>query len=305
MNNETKELLKQIADLHSVPQGAYNIRENGKLAGRKTSQHIDIVSKTTTSGIDIYVKDGTKNESLHIPVVITQGGLDDLVYNDFHIGDNCDILIVAGCGIHNNTNQKSSHDGIHTFKIGKNSKVKYVEKHLGLGKVTSQKILNPTTKIELGKNSTFEMETVQLKGVCFADRKTYASISEGGTLLISEKILTENQDVAKTYFEVKLNGENSKVEVISRAVAKDSSKQSFVSNVIGENKCFGHVECDGVISDNASIASTPSLEARCKDAELVHEAAIGKISEEQIVKLETLGLSREEAERKIVDGFLR
>lgn len=305
MNEITKDLLEQVANLHDIPQGAFNIRENGKALARQNTNEIEIISKKDKDGIDIVVQPNTKNKSVHIPVIVSVGGFDDLVYNDFYIGDNSDILIVAGCGIHNTTDQKSSHNGIHTFHIGKNCKVKYIEKHLGIGNNNTDKILNPITNIEVGENSVFEMDTIQLGGVSYSKRDTSAELKNNSTLLITEKILTTNKDVAQTNFNVNLSGYNSKVEVVSRSVAKNKSKQSFYSNLIGKNKCFGHVECDGVISENAQITSTPKIVAKNVDAELVHEAAIGKISEEQITKLMTLGLDKESAEQKIIEGFLK
>ena len=305
MNEITKDLLEQVANLHDIPQGAFNIRENGKALARQNTNEIEIISKKDKDGIDIVVQPNTKNKSVHIPVIVSVGGFDDLVYNDFYIGDNSDILIVAGCGIHNTTAQKSSHNGIHTFHIGKNCKVKYIEKHLGIGNNNTDKILNPITNIEVGENSVFEMDTIQLGGVSYSKRDTSAELKNNATLLITEKILTTNKDVAQTNFNVNLSGYNSKVEVVSRSVAKNKSKQSFYSNLIGKNKCFGHVECDGVISENAQITSTPKIVAKNVDAELVHEAAIGKISEEQITKLMTLGLDKESAEQKIIEGFLK
>ena len=298
-------MLEQVANLHDIPQGAFNIRENGKALARQNTNEIEIISKKDKDGIDIVVQPNTKNKSVHIPVIVSVGGFDDLVYNDFYIGDNSDILIVAGCGIHNTTDQKSSHNGIHTFHIGKNCKVKYIEKHLGIGNNNVDKILNPITNIEVGENSVFEMDTIQLGGVSYSKRDTSAELKNNATLLITEKILTTNKDVAQTNFNVNLSGYNSKVEVVSRSVAKNKSKQSFYSNLIGKNKCFGHVECDGVISENAQITSTPKIVAKNVDAELVHEAAIGKISEEQITKLMTLGLDKESAEQKIIEGFLK
>lgn len=305
MNEITKDLLEQVANLHDIPQSAFNIRENGKALARQNTNEIEIISKKDKDGIDIVVQPNTKNKSVHIPVIVSVGGFDDLVYNDFYIGDNSDILIVAGCGIHNTTDQKSSHNGIHTFHIGKNCKVKYIEKHLGIGNNNTDKILNPITNIEVGENSVFEMDTIQLGGVSYSKRDTSAELKNNATLLITEKILTTNKDVAQTNFNVNLSGYNSKVEVVSRSVAKNKSKQSFYSNLIGKNKCFGHVECDGVISENAQITSTPKIVAKNVDAELVHEAAIGKISEEQITKLMTLGLDKESAEQKIIEGFLK
>ena len=304
MDAITKELLVQISDLHAIPQGAYNIRKDGKLLSRNCSQEIQIVSKQDRDGIDIIIAPNTKNQSVHIPVVITQGGLNDLVYNDFYIGENCDVLIVAGCGIHNDSEQSSTHNGIHTFHIGKNAKVRYVEKHLGLGQTNSGKILNPTTEVHMDEQSYFEMETVQLGGVTYSDRKTNAVLQANATLIINEKILTTDTQRAMTNFNVELVGENSKVEVTSRSVAQNDSFQEFNSNIIGKAKCFGHVECDGIISDRAIINSTPKISAQDVNAMLVHEAAIGKISEDQIIKLMTLGLTQEEAEKQIISGFL-
>lgn len=304
MDEITKELLEKTADLHQIPHGAYNIRKDGQLLSRNCTTEIEIISKKDKDGIDIIVAPNTKNRSVHIPVIITQGGLDDLVYNDFYIGENCDVLIVAGCGIHNNTGQNSRHDGIHTFHIGKNAKVKYVEKHIGLGENAGEKNLNPTTQIHMQANSYFEMETIQLGGVNHSTRKTNATLDENAVLVINEKILTTDQQQAQTIFNVELVGNNSKVEVTSRSVAKDNSYQAFNSNIIGKAKCFGHVECDGIISQKAVINSIPQISAQNIDATLVHEAAIGKISQEQIIKLMTLGLTQEEAEHQIITGFL-
>lgn len=305
MDKNSKFILSQVSGLHDVPQaGVFNIRENGKLLKRNVDSEVNIVSKKDKDGIDVIVKKGTKNKSVHIPVIVSMEGIDDLVYNDFYIEDDCDILIVAGCGIHNNGNKKSSHNGIHTFHIGKNSKVKYVEKHFAFGNKKTSKILNPITEIYVGENSVCEMETLQLGGVTFADRKTFASLKNNAKLLIRENILTEDKEEALTNFEVKLEGENSRVEVVSRAVAKDKSKQEFNSVLVGSSSCFGHVECDGILSGNAEISSTPKIIAKNPEAMLVHEAAIGKISEEQQNKLMTLGLTKEEAEKVIIEGFL-
>ncbi len=305
MEIEDKNLLGIISDLHQIPQvGVFNIRQNGKTLARGVDKEVNIESKENGKGIDIYVKENTINKSIHIPVLVTESGLNDKVYNDFYIKDNCDILIVAGCGIHNDGDKDSSHNGIHSFFIGNNCKVKYVEKHFALGKGKSKKILNPVTKIEVGKNSIVEMETVQIGGVTKSTRKTFASVKENSSLIIKEKILTENRESAKTEFKVVLLGENSKVDVVSRSVAKGRSRQDFVSSVIGKTVCFGHVECDGILSDNAKISSLPKIVAFSPNATLIHEAAIGKISQEQQEKLMSMGLTKEEAENVIIKGFL-
>lgn len=298
-------LLEQIADLHSTPVGAYNIRKNGELAGRNSTENIEIITKTDKSGIDIIIKPNTKNESVHIPVIVTQGGLKDLVYNDFYIGENADVVIVAGCGIHNDTCQSSEHNGIHRFFVGKNAKIKYVEKHYGDGEGTGERILNPQTILELEDGAYAELETVQIKGVDSTERFTKAVIKENATLVIKEKIMTHGNQYAKTSFEVDLNGENSGTNVISRSVARDNSKQYFFSKINGNNKCSGHSECDAIIMDNAVVTAVPEITANNVDAQLIHEAAIGKIAGEQITKLMTLGLTEEEAEAQIINGFLK
>lgn len=302
MNNIDKKLLEQIADLHKIPSGAFNIRKNGEMVKRNTTKEIEIVPKKDKSGIDIYVKPNTKNKSIHIPVIVTIGNFSDVVYNDFHIGENCDVTIIAGCGIHNSTCNPSQHDGIHSFYLDKNSKVKYVEKHYGEG--NGKNILNPITKINLKSNSFMEMETLQLEGVDYSNRKTIATLQENAKLIVKENLLTSKNQVVKTNFKVSLLGKNSSANIISHSVAKDNSKQEFVSNLIGKNECFGHVECDGILLDNGNIISVPKICAMNKNSSLIHEAAIGKIAGEELVKLMTLGLTEEEAEKTIIDGFL-
>lgn len=305
INQIDSELLEQIADMHGIPQGSFNIRKNGQSIARNSDSDIEIISKTDKSGIDIIVKPGVKNKSVHIPVIITVGNLSDLVYNDFYIGKGADVLIVAGCGIHNETNQKSQHDGIHTFHLEEDCKVKYVEKHLGVGIGSGEKVLNPTTEVYMKSGSEFEMETIQIGGVSYSNRKTKAVLDDNTKLIIKEKIKTDKKQKAITAFDVVLKGKNSSVEVISRSVAKDSSRQKFVSNLHGRNECFGHVECDGIILDKAQIISEPKITAENVNATLIHEAAIGKIAGDQLIKLQTLGLSEEEAQNEIIKGFLK
>lgn len=305
MDEIQKHLLSEIAGLHEVPSGAYNLRINGEGAGRNTTANIDIVNKTDKPGIDIYVKSGTKNESLHIPVLLSQTGLEDLVYNDFYIGEDCDIVIVAGCGIHNAGDKTSSHEGIHSFHIGKNSRLKYVEKHYGKGDGMGENIMNPTTIVEIDENGYMEMDTVQIKGIDSTNRITKATLAAGATVIVKEKIMTHGKQFAKTDFEVELNGENSSANIISRSVAKENSKQVFYAKMNGNNKCSGHSECDAIIMDNACVKAIPEITANSVDASLIHEAAIGKIAGEQLIKLMTLGLTEKEAEDQIVNGFLK
>ena len=300
-----KNLLEQVAELHEVPEGAYNIRANGTSAARNTTANIDIVTKPDKDGIDIIIKPGTKNESVHIPVVLSQSGLKETVYNDFFIGDDCDVTIVAGCGIHNCGVQNSEHSGIHAFYVGKNAKVRYVERHYGEGDGRGENIMNPTTIIEMDEGSYVEMETTQIKGVDSTIRTTNAKIGANATLIIKEKVMTHGKQLAKSDFTVDLDGENSHTNVISRSVARDDSKQVFLARINGNNKCHGHSECDAIIMDNGVVAAIPEVTANCVDAELIHEAAIGKIAGDQLIKLMTLGLTEKEAEEQIVNGFLK
>lgn len=305
MDEIQKTLLMQVADLHEVPAGAYNIRANGESAARNTTENIDIVTKEDKPGIDIFIKPGTKKESIHIPVLMTQTGLKELVYNDFHIGEDCDVTIVAGCGIHNGGDKTSEHSGIHSFFIGKNSKIKYVEKHYGSGDGSGERVMNPETVIEMAEGSYMEMDTVQIKGVDSTERITKAKLDAGAQLVIKEKLMTHGSQKAVTRFFVDLDGEDSSTNVISRSVAKDTSEQVFYSQINGNNKCAGHSECDAIIMDNAIVRAIPEITANHLDASLIHEAAIGKIAGEQLIKLMTLGLTEQEAEEQIVNGFLK
>ncbi len=300
-----KRLLMEIADLHSVPEGAYNIRSNSQMAARSSTANIEIVSKTDVSGMDIYIKPGTKNESVHIPVVLTQTGLKEVVYNDFHIGEDADVVIVAGCGIDNCGNQDAEHDGIHRFYVGKNAHVKYVEKHYGSGDGKGKRILNPGTEVYQEEGSNVEMEMVQIKGVDDTVRDTKAELAAGARLVIRERLMTHGEQQAVSNYIVSLNGEGASADVVSRSVARDASFQKFEAKIVGNAPCSGHTECDAIIMDKAKILAVPALEANDLDAALVHEAAIGKIAGEQIIKLMTLGLSEEEAEEQIINGFLR
>ena len=300
-----KDLLEKIADLHDVPAGAYNIRANGQLGGRHNTANIEIITKKDKPGIDIIIKPNTRNESLHIPVVITESGLTDLVYNDFYIGENSDVTIVAGCGIHNSGNKKSGHDGVHTFYVRKGARVKYVEKHYGAGDGNGENIMNPKTVIEIEEGGYMEMETTQIKGIDSTDRITTARLDKDAKLVIHESLMTHGKQYARTDFTIDLNGENSSTNVVSRSVAKENSRQEFFSNINGNNKCTGHTECDAIIMDNARVKAIPEINANHIDAGLIHEAAIGKIAGEQIIKLMTLGLTEQEAEEQIVNGFLK
>ena len=300
-----KELLLTISDLHSIPEGAYNIRKDGKLFSRNVNANINIETKKDKPGIDIFIKAGTKNQSVHIPVIVAEAGLNDLVYNDFYVGKDCDVTIVAGCGIACGTEKDEGHDGIHTFHIEQGAKVTYIEKHFAMGKGTGKRVLNPITNVEMGKNSYMKMETVQIGGVTSAVRTTNAVLDDGAKLDINEKIMTDGDQVAETHFNVDLNGKESSTHVVSRAVAKDRSHQEYISVVNGNNKCFGHTECDAIIMDKANIIAKPELTAKSTDAQLIHEAAIGKIAGEQIIKLQTLGLTEAEAEKEIINGFLK
>lgn len=300
-----KRILAEVADLHEVPEGAYNIRANSKMAARNTTANIDIISKEDGSGIDIKIKPNTRRESVHIPVVLSQSGLKEVVYNDFYIGENSDVVIVAGCGIHNCGVQDSEHDGVHRFYVGKNARVKYVEKHYGEGDGTGKRILNPVTEVYMEEGSSMEMEMVQIKGVDSTDRKTLAKLEAGARLVVRERLMTHGSQYAISNYETFLNGEGASADVVSRSVAKDESYQKFDSKIVGNAPCTGHTECDAIIMGKARILAVPQLEANDLDAALIHEAAIGKIAGEQIIKLMTLGLTEEEAEEQIINGFLK
>lgn len=300
-----KRLLLEVADLHKVPEGAYNIRSNSHSAGRVSTANIEITSKENVSGIDIHIKPGTKNESVHIPVVLTESGIKETVYNDFYIGEDCDITIVAGCGIDNCGNQDSEHDGIHRFYVGEGSKVRYVEKHYGSGSGSGKRILNPGTEVYMKKDSYMEMEMVQIKGVDDTDRITTAELDEGAKLVVRERLMTHGDQRAISKYDVCLNGKGSSADVVSRSVARDESYQKFDAKLVGNAECSGHTECDSIIMDNGRILAVPGLEANNIDAALVHEAAIGKIAGDQLIKLMTLGLTEQEAEEQIINGFLK
>ena len=305
MDAVQKRLLEEVADLHDIPEGAYNFRANGESVDRRSTNSIEIESKTDKSGIDIRIKSGTKNESVHIPVVLSASGIKETVYNDFFIGDDCDVLIVAGCGIDNCGTQDSEHDGIHRFFVGKNSKIRYVEKHYGSGDGSGKRILDPVTELYLDEGSTAELEMVQIKGVDSTHRTTKAELKKDAKLIVHERLMTHGEQQASSVYKVDLNEEGSSADVVSRSVARDNSYQKLDLCINGNAPCSGPTECDSIIMDNGRILAVPSLEANNIDAALVHEAAIGKIAGDQLIKLMTLGLTEAEAEEQIINGFLK
>lgn len=300
-----KSLLKEVADLDALPVGAYNVRVNGESSERNTTANIDIVSKTDKSGIDIIIKPGTKNESVHIPVILSQSGMKEMVYNDFYVGEDCDVTIVAGCGIHNCGGGDSAHDGLHRFFVGKNAKVRYVEKHYGEGDGRGKRVMNPTTEVHLEEGASMILEATQISGIDDTLRKTIATLAENATLEVQEKVLTTGEQNVVSEFVADLNGAGSSCNIVSRTVARDKSTQHFSSTLNGNAACSGHTECDSIIMDSAKVSASPQLTAADVDASLIHEAAIGKIAGEQLLKLMTLGLTEQEAEERIVSGFLK
>lgn len=306
LNDIVKNLLKEVSGMMDIPAtGAFNIRNNSKSEGRQSTENIDIVPKADGTGLDIYVKPFTKNENVHIPALITQDGVKEVVYNDFHIGEGAEIEIIAGCGIHNCGCDDSVHEGIHRFFVGKNAKITYIEKHIGEGDGSGKRIINPQTHIEAEENAYIEMDTVQLKGVDSTKRVSSAKLAAGATMIIKEKIMTHGQQYAETSFDVDLDGAGSSAQLISRSVAKDDSRQLFRSKINGNAECYGHSECDAIIMDRGIVAAEPEITANHVDASLVHEAAIGKIAGDQLTKLMTLGLTEDEAEAQIINGFLK
>lgn len=304
MNKITKSLISIVSDLDGTPKGAYNIREDGECAARHSSENIDIVPKKDKSGIDIIIKPNTKGETVYIPALITHENVKDLVYNDFYVGEGSDIIISAGCGVHNNGCGTSEHNGIHRFFIGKNAHVLYLEKHVGTGEGEGKKVINPETYVEIEQDGYLEMDTVQIGGVDSTKRNCEAILKEGAKIVVKEKIMTDGEQFAETKFKVELNGEDSAANLISRSVAKGNSHQRFISKIDGNTKCTGHSECDAIVMDNAIVSALPEVTANSVDASLIHEAAIGKIAGEQIIKLMTLGLTEEEAEARIIEGFM-
>lgn len=305
MDDIQKRIMEEVAGIHEIPEGAYNIRIDGKSTARNSSANTDIIPKEDGTGIEIHIKPGTRNESVHIPVILSEAGITETVYNDFYIGEGADVTIVAGCGIHNCGNQDSEHDGIHTFYVGKDAKVKYIEKHYGEGDGNGARILNPVTAVYIAENGYMEMETTQIKGVDSTKRVTKAQLKEGASIVVKEKIMTHGSQFAQTEFEVDMDGKDSSSNIISRSVAKGESRQIFLSKINGNAPCAGHSECDAIIMDHASVSAIPEITANHIDASLIHEAAIGKIAGEQLIKLMTLGLTEKEAEEHIVNGFLK
>jgi len=305
MNKIDLELLEQIAGFHDIPAGAYNIRKNSDAAGRRSTEHIEIVSKEDKPGIDIRIASGTKNESVHIPVIITEAGIEETVYNDFYVGDDCDVLIIAGCGIHNAGDKKSEHDGIHRFFIGKNSHIKYVERHYGSGEGTGERVMNPHTIVEVGENSVCEMEMVQIRGVDSTVRGMDAKLADGAKMIVTERLMTHGHQMARSDMRIDLDGENSSAKVVSRSVARDESEQIFNPCAVGNNACAAHIQCDSIIMDRANIRSIPEIAANHPDAQVIHEAAIGRINNDQMLKLMSFGMTETEAEEIIIEGFLR
>lgn len=303
--NIDKDLLLAVADLHKVPAGAYNIRKNGEGISRRSTENIRIEAKADNPGIDIHVAPGTKNESVHIPVILTESGFEDLVYNDFYIGENADVLIVAGCGIHNSGSDKSQHDGIHRFHLAKNSKIKYVEKHYGEGDGSGENVLNPVTEVFQQEGSVCEMEMVQIRGVDSTKRDTKAYLEADAKLIITERLLTHGKQFARSDMTIELNGENSSSQIISRSVAKENSEQIFYPCAVGNSSCRAHIQCDSIIMDSAKVRSIPEIAANHSEAQIIHEAAIGRINNDQLLKLMTFGMTEEEAEEVIVNGFLK
>ena len=298
-------MLKIITDYGNLEKSSYNIREDGQCVGRRSTKNVSIEPLFDRSGIEIKVKPNTKGETVYIPACLTKSGVNDLVYNDFYIGENSDVTIVAGCAVHTDGENESLHNGIHRFFLGKNSKVIYLEKHIGEGDGDGARKIDPVTEIELDEGASITLDTLQISGVDYSNRKTRAKLAAKAKMLVRERIMTDRDEKALTDFEVELNGEDSGVDIISRSVAKGNSYQGYSSRIIGRTRCTGHSECDAILSDNGRVDATPSLTAESKDASLIHEAAIGKIAGEQIIKLCSLGLTEEEAERKIIEGFLK
>ncbi len=300
----TQKILKQIDEKGFEQSGAFNLRHNGISLCHGDSQHIKIKKKEDKPGIDVYIDGDTKGEQVHIPVVVDASGMTDVVYNDFYIARGADVTIIAGCGIHNSGCNESRHDGIHSFHVSDGANVRYEEKHYGEGEGTGARVLNPVTNIYMEENAVFTLDTAQIKGVDSTERETNISIGKGSKLYVVEKLMTHDDQMAVSNMEVQLNGEGSSAQIISRSVAKDSSKQVFHPKAVGNAGCHAHVQCDSIIMGHAQVSSIPEINARHLDAAIIHEAAIGRINDEQLIKLRTMGMTEEEAESVIIDNFL-
>lgn len=305
MNDIDRSLLEAVASLHEIPQGAYNIRKDGQSEARNSTDEIRIIPKEGVDGIEIHIAPGTVNQSVHIPVILAKSGIQESVVNDFYIGEGSDVLIVAGCGIHNSGSEDSAHSGVHTFYVGKGAHVKYVEKHYGQGEGTGSRIMNPTTAVYLEEGATMEMDMTQIRGIDSTNRETSIHVGKGAEAVLTERLLTHGTQKAESKVDIFLDGEDSTARILSRSVGQDDSEQVFFPCMTGNDKCFGHVQCDSIIMGNAKISSIPAIRANCTDAQLIHEAAIGKIAGDQLLKLMTLGLTEEEAEEHILNGFLK
>ncbi len=305
MNDIDRSLLEAVASLHEIPQGAYNIRKDGQSEARNSTDEIRIIPKEGVDGIEIHIAPGTVNQSVHIPVILAKSGIQESVVNDFYIGEDSDVLIVAGCGIHNSGSEDSAHSGVHTFYVGKGAHVKYVEKHYGQGEGTGARIMNPTTAVYLEEDAVMEMDMTQIRGIDSTNRETTIHVGKGAEAVLTERLLTHGTQKAESKVDIFLDGEDSTARILSRSVGQDDSEQVFFPCMTGNDKCFGHVQCDSIIMGNAKISSIPAIRANCTDAQLIHEAAIGKIAGDQLLKLMTLGLTEEEAEEHILNGFLK
>ncbi|MBR6761334.1 MAG: SufD family Fe-S cluster assembly protein [Oscillospiraceae bacterium] len=305
MNQIDKNLLETVASLHEIPEGAYNIRKDGKSEARNSTAAIQITPKEGVDGIEIHIAPETREQSVHIPVILAKSGIQETVENDFYVGENSDVLIVAGCGIHNSGSDDSAHSGVHTFYIGKGAHVKYVEKHYGEGEGTGSRIMNPKTVVYLEEGASMEMDMTQIRGIDSTNRETTIHVGAGAEVVLTERLLTHGMQKAESRVDIFLDGADSTARILSRSVGQDQSEQIFFPCMTGNEKCFGHVQCDSIIMGDARISSIPAIRANCVDAQLIHEAAIGKIAGDQLLKLMTLGLTEEEAEEHILNGFLK
>lgn len=301
----TQGVLKQIDDSGFKQEGAYNLRYNGYALCHGDSEHIKIKKREDgNSGINVYISGQTQGEEVHIPVVLSTSGMKDVVYNDFYVEEGARVTIVAGCGIHNAGCNESRHDGIHTFHVGRGAEVTYTEKHYGEGEGTGARVLNPVTKVILEENAIFTLDTAQIKGVDSTVRETEVEMGAGARLFVTERLMTHDKQTAVSNMDVCLNGEGSSAQIVSRSVAKGESVQTFHPRAIGNAGCHAHIQCDSIIMEKARVSSIPEINANHIDAAIIHEAAIGRINSDQIMKLRTLGLSQEEAESVIVEAFL-
>ena len=304
MFENTLKMFKEMFGDVDTSNVAMNIREDAQTCQRRNSENVIITGLKDNTGLKIHVLSSAKGEEVFIPAIVTKSNITDEVRNDFYIDSGAEVIIQAGCALHTDGNGESTHNGNHHFYIGEGAKVTYNEKHFGEG-TNAKKTISPSNVIVLEKNAYLKMDTIQTDGVSYTNRTTKATVKAGARLEINERIQTQNDQQSISNIDIDAIGDGASIDIVSRSVAKDDSVQTLKTNITANSVCTGHSECDTILVGNGKATSIPALVANNPKASLVHEAAIGRISQQQIEKLQTLGLDEEEAEHYIIKGFLR